>query len=262
MFYNEFSVKERQSIWAETSAGWNERNPNWKIVGNDSNGEHFIYSNGEESISQLRKLVLNSILDNERKEYSLQFESGRTGIAECNISYKIGTYVIVEADRGEDCCKIVEIREGNEIGWSRNANSFNSNINNFNNGNSFNNANNTNSNTYNNYNSFNTSNSFNNNSNNIYYNSTDVVKILRVATREDVNLLKIRSQQEEKALAKCIELVKEKKYPMEVIKCEFQWDMKKITFYFRSKQRIDFRELVKELFKHFKIRIWMSMETI
>ena len=35
-------------------------------------------------------------------------------------------------------------------------------------------------------------------------------------------------------------------------------DRRKLTFYFISEQRIDFRDLVRELFRGFKTRIWMS----
>lgn len=45
---------------------------------------------------------------------------------------------------------------------------------------------------------------------------------------------------------------------MQVIDAEYQWDRRKLTFYFISEQRIDFRELVRELFRGFKTRIWMS----
>lgn len=88
----------------------------------------------------------------------------------------------------------------------------------------------------------------------------EVKNILRMATERDVEVLETRKKQEMRALEKCVALVTERNYPMEITRCEFQWDMRKITFYFRSTKRIDFRELVKELFKYFKIRIWMSME--
>jgi len=88
----------------------------------------------------------------------------------------------------------------------------------------------------------------------------EIKNILRIATKKDVELLVLRKEQEDEALVRCIQLVKEQGYNMEITRCEMQWDMKKITFYFKSAKRVDFRELVKELFKYFKIRIWMSME--
>jgi cell fate regulator YaaT (PSP1 superfamily) len=62
---------------------------------------------------------------------------------------------------------------------------------------------------------------------------------------------------------------------MEVIDAEYQWDRRKLTFYFIAEKRIDFRELVRELFRYvveymvcgfrlslrsrlYKTRIWMA----
>ncbi|KAH9075695.1 hypothetical protein EDB83DRAFT_2504756 [Lactarius deliciosus] len=50
----------------------------------------------------------------------------------------------------------------------------------------------------------------------------------------------------------------EKKLPMEVVDAEYQWDRRKLTFYFIADKRIDFRELVRELFRLYKTRIWMA----
>lgn len=36
-------------------------------------------------------------------------------------------------------------------------------------------------------------------------------------------------------------------------------DRRKLTFYFIAEKRIDFRELVRELFKVYKTRIWMHV---
>ncbi|KAI0367490.1 PSP1-domain-containing protein [Pilatotrama ljubarskyi] len=52
--------------------------------------------------------------------------------------------------------------------------------------------------------------------------------------------------------------VRQRKLPMEVIDAEYQWDRRKLTFYFIAEKRIDFRELVRELFRLYKTRIWMA----
>ena len=61
--------------------------------------------------------------------------------------------------------------------------------------------------------------------------------------------------------AKCLAIVqaksRQKNLPMEIVDAEYQWDRRKLTFFFVSEQRIDFRELVKDLFKIYKTRIWM-----
>lgn len=93
------------------------------------------------------------------------------------------------------------------------------------------------------------------------WNSVDDAKlVLRKATSTDIEALEMRKIHEIKAIEKCNQLVIEKDLPIIVTGCEIQWDMKKITFYFKSDKRVDFRELVKDLFKYYRIRIWMSME--
>jgi hypothetical protein len=45
---------------------------------------------------------------------------------------------------------------------------------------------------------------------------------------------------------------------MQVLDAEYQYDRHKLTFYFEADRRIDFRELVSELFSQYKTRIWMQ----
>ena len=54
---------------------------------------------------------------------------------------------------------------------------------------------------------------------------------------------------EQKALQLCQTKVRAKNLPMKVIDAEYQWDRRKLTFYFMAEKRIDFRELVRELFR-------------
>ncbi|KAG9002502.1 hypothetical protein FRB94_003817 [Tulasnella sp. JGI-2019a] len=78
------------------------------------------------------------------------------------------------------------------------------------------------------------------------------------ATQHDVEMLATKGQDEAKALQLCQNKVRAKKLPMEVVEAEYQWDRRKLTFYFVSDRRIDFRELVRELFRLYKTRIWMA----
>ncbi|KAH8549558.1 PSP1 C-terminal conserved region-domain-containing protein [Umbelopsis sp. PMI_123] len=82
-------------------------------------------------------------------------------------------------------------------------------------------------------------------------------RIYRLALPGEVAMLIQKSDDEQKALTLCQIKVKQKKLPMEVVDAEYQWDRRKLTFYFNSDRRIDFRELVRELFKIYKTRIWM-----
>ncbi|KAI0252730.1 PSP1 C-terminal conserved region-domain-containing protein [Lactifluus subvellereus] len=69
------------------------------------------------------------------------------------------------------------------------------------------------------------------------------------AGTQDAQLLMSKMQDEFKALQLCQSKVRQKKLPMEVIDAEYQWDRRKLTFYFVAEKRIDFRELVRELFR-------------
>jgi len=80
-------------------------------------------------------------------------------------------------------------------------------------------------------------------------------RIYRLAQKAEIDMLIAKCQDEIKAKSLCQTKVRQKKLPMEIVDAEFQWDRKKLTFYFVSDRRIDFRELVRELFKIYKIFI-------
>lgn len=82
-------------------------------------------------------------------------------------------------------------------------------------------------------------------------------RIYRSAQPQEVQMLVTKSQDEAKAMAVCQTKVRQKRLPMEVVDGEYQWDRRKLTFYFVADRRIDFRELVRDLFKIYKTRIWM-----
>ena len=82
-------------------------------------------------------------------------------------------------------------------------------------------------------------------------------RLFRRAERQEVSLLLAKNQDEKKAVGVCQVRIRQKKLPMEVVDAEYQWDRRKLTFYFVADRRIDFRELVRELFKIYKTRIWM-----
>ncbi|KAI8884404.1 PSP1-domain-containing protein [Backusella circina FSU 941] len=81
--------------------------------------------------------------------------------------------------------------------------------------------------------------------------------IYRLAQPEEINLLLAKNHDEQKALLICQTKIKQKKLNMQVVDAEYQWDRRKLTFYFIAERRVDFRELVRELFKLYKTRIWM-----
>ncbi len=81
--------------------------------------------------------------------------------------------------------------------------------------------------------------------------------VVRVATEEDLRAVDSLSQREDDALPIFRELVKKYKLDMKPIDVEYLFGGDKAVFYFVSEERIDFRELVRELAARFRIRVDM-----
>lgn len=79
--------------------------------------------------------------------------------------------------------------------------------------------------------------------------------IIRKATDEDVKNQKDNEIQAQQAHDACKKLIKTKKMPMKLVKTELSQNGKKVVFYFTSNNRVDFRDLVKDLLKDLKLRI-------
>ncbi|MDD4858092.1 MAG: stage 0 sporulation family protein [Candidatus Krumholzibacteria bacterium] len=84
---------------------------------------------------------------------------------------------------------------------------------------------------------------------------TDMKEVLRHATENDIARLNEMRAKESEALKVCQQKVAEHKLPMKLVDVENQFDGNKITFYFTSEGRIDFRGLVKDLAGVFRTRI-------
>jgi cell fate regulator YaaT (PSP1 superfamily) len=81
--------------------------------------------------------------------------------------------------------------------------------------------------------------------------------IIRKATQEEVNTIPAKTARERAALQLCQAKAKEMGLAMEITASEFQFDGKKITFYYSAGRYVDFRGLVRSLFGVFGTRIWM-----
>lgn len=80
-------------------------------------------------------------------------------------------------------------------------------------------------------------------------------KALRTASRRDVIQYESLARQNEEARKKAMERVRADKLAMKISDAEWQWDRKKLTFYFTAEKRVDFRNLVRELASMFRTRI-------
>ncbi len=87
--------------------------------------------------------------------------------------------------------------------------------------------------------------------------SRDAVKVIRKATEEDEKKHKWLREKEKKAFDFCLERIKSRDLPMKLVMVRYFFDEKKGIFYYTADGRIDFRELVKDLAKEFKMRIEM-----
>lgn len=84
---------------------------------------------------------------------------------------------------------------------------------------------------------------------------TPLKSVVRKANEEDFKKLEIIRQEEKDALDICKEKVKKYNLPMKLVYVKYLFDKSRIIFYFVSTQRIDFRELVKDLIKIYKTKV-------
>lgn len=158
-----------------------------------------------------------------RSAYAIvEFKRERLKKYQCPTNIPTGEYVIVDGDRGQDCGLVVQMITNNPDGTTE-INSLD---------------------------------------------GTDVDgtklkleggRVLRIATEVEVSMLHNEiAALERAALKQCRARCKELGFTFEVIDCEYQFDRKKISFFFNSVHSIDFRDLVKDLYKMFGARIWME----
>ena len=78
------------------------------------------------------------------------------------------------------------------------------------------------------------------------------VPCLRVMTKEDLDSYKEIEALEEQGFKDCLELIKQHNLQMNLFQCKYTFDRKKVTFYYTAPERVDFRNLLKDLTKVFK----------
>lgn len=83
----------------------------------------------------------------------------------------------------------------------------------------------------------------------------EIKPILRLATKKDLDNFEYNKKLEKTAIEKCAVLVRKNKLEMKLLDCEYTLDRQKLIIYFESEDRVDFRQLVKDLAEEFKVRI-------
>ena len=81
--------------------------------------------------------------------------------------------------------------------------------------------------------------------------------VIRIATENDVVQHKHNQIIESEVLKYCQQCIEQREIPMALVAVDYRFDGSKIVIYFTAEGRIDFRELVKDLVRQFRIRIEM-----
>ncbi len=79
--------------------------------------------------------------------------------------------------------------------------------------------------------------------------------VVRKATSNDHLTFQQILKDEERAFASCAQKIEERNLPMQLVDVEYTFDRHKITFRFTAEDRVDFRDLVRELAHDLKARI-------
>ena len=81
--------------------------------------------------------------------------------------------------------------------------------------------------------------------------SKDVVAplraVLRIATAEDEKIVARNRAEEKRAYEVCLQKIADHNLDMQLVSAEYAFDGSKILFFFTADERVDFRELVKNL---------------
>ncbi len=77
----------------------------------------------------------------------------------------------------------------------------------------------------------------------------------RLADAEDLRIYEENAAQEMEAFRVCRDMIDQHQLDMNLVAAEYTFDDRKLLFYFTADGRIDFRDLVRELAAHFRLRI-------
>lgn len=80
-------------------------------------------------------------------------------------------------------------------------------------------------------------------------------KLVRFATEVDIRRHEDNLEKETEAYNLCLERIEEHRLEMKLVDVEYAFDNSKLLFYFTSEERVDFRDLVKDLASVFRTRI-------
>ncbi len=88
--------------------------------------------------------------------------------------------------------------------------------------------------------------------------SEDVYRIYRKATQKDINIWHAARDKEQETQRKGREIISRLELKMKLSDVEYQGDGTKATFYYTADERVDFRQLIRDLAGTFSIRVEMK----
>ncbi|MCV9388047.1 PSP1 domain-containing protein [Reichenbachiella ulvae] len=88
-------------------------------------------------------------------------------------------------------------------------------------------------------------------------NNDDIRSIYRLANQKDLEKFESVKKRENPTLFRTREIIDQLDLKMKLTDIEYQADNSKATFYYSADERVDFRELIKQLAAEFKIRVEM-----
>ncbi|HLB28053.1 MAG TPA: stage 0 sporulation family protein, partial [Dehalococcoidales bacterium] len=86
---------------------------------------------------------------------------------------------------------------------------------------------------------------------------TPLKPVLRKATSEDIQRCQELEGKVAEALEECGKLIEKFNLPMKLLSAEYSLDGGRLTIYFGAEERVDFRDLVRELARHLRVRVEM-----
>ncbi len=79
--------------------------------------------------------------------------------------------------------------------------------------------------------------------------------VTRKAEVEDIERAREFEEKTEEALIECSRMIDELQLSMKLLSAEYNLDGSRLTFLFSAEERVDFRELVRQLTKHFQVKV-------
>jgi len=89
-------------------------------------------------------------------------------------------------------------------------------------------------------------------------NSSDIKKILRLATDNDISKWKETKAREREVLIRSRAIARQLKVDLKMSEVEIQADSRKATFFYIADERVDFRELIRIYASEFKVKVEMK----